>query len=134
MDAQDPRLTLRLSADRHQLDGAWWPRSRTLSDELPLLFAAWPADAGYISRVIYSASDWDDRPAAVEVPRRRGRLKTAILPTSERHQAVLAMIDGQHRTLVVIPPNAPEEVARRYLRAFAPYDGRSLPRTSVAGP
>jgi len=120
MDTQEHvRLAVKLSADRRQLDGAWWPRSRALSVELPLLFGGWPADAGHMSRVIYAPGDWDDRPAAVTVPRRHGRLRTGMLPANETHQLVLIMLDGRRRSLVVIPPGTSEETAAKYLRAFA---------------
>ena len=128
MDTLDKaRLAVTVSADRHTLDGAWWPYSRVLSDELVRLFAAWPVEAGYISRVVVSPSDWDDRPVTVEVPRRRGMVKIALLPTDTAHQLVLIMLDGQRRSLAVIPPGATEQIASKYLGAF---DGRrTLGRT-----
>jgi hypothetical protein len=112
------RLALTVSADRHTLDGAWWPYSRGLSDELIRLFAAWPAEAGYISRVVVSPRDWDDGPVTVEVPHRRGLVKIALLPADTAHQVVLIMIDGQRRSLAVIPPGAPEQTAAKILGAF----------------
>ena len=51
------RLALKVSAGRQGLDGAWWPRSRSLSEELVHLFAAWSADAGYVSRVYVAPRD-----------------------------------------------------------------------------
>lgn len=119
MDTLDKaRLALTVSADRHTLDGAWWPYSRVLSDELIRLFAAWPVEAGYISRVVVSPPDWDDRPVSVEVPHRRGLVKIALLPSDTAHQLVLIMLDGQRRSLVVIPPGATEETAAKFLGAF----------------
>ena len=58
--------------DRSCFDGAWWPRSRTLGDELPRLFAAWPVGAGDISRVYVSAQDWDEVEFLHELVRRTG--------------------------------------------------------------
>lgn len=117
------RLALALSADRHTFDGAWWSRSRALSRELVELFAAWPPDAGYISRVIFCTRDWDDAPGAVLIPNRRGRVKTGLLPIDDTHQLVLMMLDGQRRTLAVIPQGAAEETATRYLQAFGLHGG-----------
>lgn len=132
MGAHDnARLALKLSADRHQLDGAWWPRSRVLADELPSLLAAWPTDSGYISRVIYTQPDWDDRPTAVPIPNRRGLLKAASFPPDDSHQVVLIMLDGQRRSLVVIQPDASDETAVWYLRHFDPRAGR-VPWAAVA--
>jgi hypothetical protein len=119
------RLALRPSTDRHELDGAWWPRTRSLQQELVDLFEAWPAEAGYISRVLFARRDWDDCPSLVDIPRRRGRVKAGALPADVAHHLVLVMLDGQRRSLVVVPPRAPEETAVRYLRAFDPYPGRA---------
>jgi hypothetical protein len=119
MDTLDKaRLAVTVSADRHILDGAWWPYTRVLGEELIRLFAAWPAAAGYISRVVVSPRDWDDRPTTVDVPHRRGMVKIALLPSETAHQVVLIMLDGQRRSLVVIPPGATEQTAARYLGAF----------------
>ena len=119
MDTLDKaRLAVTVSADRHTLDGAWWPYTRVLGDELVHLFAAWPAEAGYISRVVVSPRDWDDRPATVDVPNRRGVVKIALLPSDTAHQAVLIMLDGQRRSLVVVPSAATEQTAARFLGAF----------------
>ena len=121
MDTVDKaRLAVTVSADRHTLDGAWWPYTRVLGEELVRLFAAWPAGAGYISRVVVCPRDWDDRPATVDVPDRRGRVKIALLPTDTAHQVVLIMLDGQRRSLVVIPPAATDQTAAKYLGAFGP--------------
>jgi hypothetical protein len=126
MDALDmARLTLRVSADRHTLDGAWWPRTRALGPELVTLFAVWPAEAGYISRVIVSPGDWDETPSRVRIPLRRGLVKTDLLPRATTQHVVLIMLDGQRRSLVVIPPDASRETAAKFLGAFG---GR------VAGP
>jgi hypothetical protein len=126
------RLAFAPSADRRTFDGAWWPRSRALSLELVQLFAAWPAEGGYISRVIFCPRDWDDVPGTVPIPNRRGRVKTGLLPIDDTHRLVLMMLDGQRRTLAVIPPSAAEETAMRYLRAFGLHGG-STPQMPVAG-
>ena len=112
------RLALKPSADRRTLDGAWWPRTRSLGDELIPLFAAWPAEAGYISRVIVSPSDWDTTPSRVRIPLRRGLVKTDLLPQDTTHHVVLIMLDGQRRSLVVIPPDASRKTAATFLGAF----------------
>ena len=119
MDTHDrARLALAPSSDRHTFDGAWWSRSRALSHELVGLFAAWPPEAGYISRVIFCTRDSDDRPDTVPIPNRRGRVKTGLLPTDDAHRAVPMMVDGQRRILAVVPDSAAEATATRYLRAF----------------
>ncbi len=119
MDTLDmARLTLRVSEDRRSLDGAWWPRSRELSAELVTLFAVWPVEEGYISRVIVAPGDWDSVPEKVSIPLRRGSVKIQRLPQDTTHHVVLTMLDGQRRSLVVIPPGAARETAAKYLGAF----------------
>lgn len=112
------RLTLRPSADRRTLDGAWWPRSRDLAEELVALFAVWPSEAGYISRVVVAPRDWDSTPAKVRIPLRRGQVKTELLPSDTTHHAVLIMLEGPSQSLVVIPPETSQETAAKFLDAF----------------
>ena len=123
------RLVLNGSEGRPGLDGAWWPHSRTLDEELVHLFAAWPVAAGYISRVYVSPRDWDDIPVVVAIPNRRGRVKIGLLPADSTHQLVLITIDGQRRSLVVIPASASHQTAARFLGSFG---GRLAP--AVAAP
>lgn len=94
-------------------DGAWWPQSRDLSDQLQHLFAAWPDDAGRIARVLYSPPDWDDHPRSVEIPGRR--VKTGYFPGDDTHQLTLSMLDRERRVITVIPSDASAERAREVL-------------------
>ena len=112
------RLTLRRSEDRRTLDGAWWPRSRDLAEELPALFAVWPSKAGYITRAVVAARDWDSTPSKVSIPLRRGQVKTDLLPADTTHHAVLIMLEGASYSLVVIPPTTSPETAAQYLDSF----------------
>jgi hypothetical protein len=60
------RFALRPGFNRHLPDGAWWPESQQLSEQLGQLFASWPPDRGRIVRVLSSPPDRDDRPRSVE--------------------------------------------------------------------
>jgi len=44
------------------VQGAWWPRSTWLTDELPSLLAALSLRFGTIDRVVYHESDWSPAP------------------------------------------------------------------------
>ena len=125
------RLALKASAGPRGLDGAWWPHSRTLSEELVHLFATWPVEAGYMSRVYVSPRDWDDTPVSVAIPHRRGRVKIGLLPEDTTHMLVLIMIDGQRRSLAVIPPSAPYRTAAKFLSTFG---GRLAVASVGSGP
>ena len=45
-------FALRPVFDRRLPDGAWWPESRRLSDQLGRLFSSWPPEEGRIARVL----------------------------------------------------------------------------------
>jgi hypothetical protein len=107
------RLALRPVRDQALPDGAWWPASRSLGDELRGLFALWPDDAGRIVRVLYSPPDWDDQPRSVAVSGRR--VKTGSFPHDDTHELTLALMDGQRRTISVIPPETSTEDATEQL-------------------
>lgn len=111
------RFALRAPAQDRSPDGAWWPSERNLTSQLQELFAQWPAAAGRISRVLYSPPDWDDRPHVVAV---HGRLvKTGSFPRDDTHLLTLTLLDGQRRTLTVIPPDTAPDLAATMLREAA---------------
>lgn len=111
------RLTLRATPARLHTDGAWWPRSRTLGDELAGLVDSWPATSGRIVRVLYSPPDWDDRPRSAAVTGRR--IKTGSFPKDDTHRLVLTVLGGQRFTLDVIPSDTPATDAADRLDAAA---------------
>ena len=113
------RLAVRLSEARQTYDAAWWPRSRSLAHELVELHHEWPTEAGHISRVFVSGPDWDDLPPKVAIPGRRGAVRIGSLPTGTHGQLVLIMLDGQRRSVVVLPPGSTDLAAARLMRAFA---------------
>src|SRR6476620_10557120 len=49
------------------LDGAWWPRSRDVTAELPALIEVLTAHLGPIMRVGMDTAAWDDVPTRVVV-------------------------------------------------------------------
>lgn len=102
------------SASTRPTDGAWWPRDRSLTGQLEDLFEHWPPTAGRIGRVLYSPPDWDDHPRVVAV---HGRLvKTGSFPRDDTHLIVLTLLDGQRRTLAIIPPDTAPATAAALLR------------------
>jgi hypothetical protein len=117
-DPHPARLALRPQLDRKRPSGAWWPESRTLSDQLGTLFASWPPEAGRIVRVLYSPPDWDDRPRSVRVGGGR-RVKTGSFPHDDTQQVTLSMMDGARWAIRVIAPDTPPEAAVGVLSSFA---------------
>jgi hypothetical protein len=108
------RLALLTARTGASVDGAWWPQSRQLHDQIGRLFELWPDARGRIVRVLYSPPDWDDHPRSVPVP--GGRVKTGSFPRDDTRTLVLSMLDGSRRTLAVVPPDTEPDDAARILR------------------
>jgi hypothetical protein len=116
-------FALRPAADHTIPRGAWWPENRSLADQLPGLFALWPAEAGRIVRVLYSPPDWDDHPRSVHLGDGR-RVKTGSFPRDDTHQLTLSMMDGARYAITVLAPDTPPDTAAGLLSAYA-VDGTS---------
>jgi hypothetical protein len=99
------------------LDGAWWPRSTSLADELPDLAASLSDRLGRIVMVGYRRNGWHETPALVEIDGQTVELLgfTSDEPTS----VILFGEDGHHLTLHVIRPDTGEEAARQALQQAA---------------
>ena len=124
------RFAVRATFDKNLPYAAWWPRNRTLADQLDDLFSAWPPQAGRIVRVLYSPPDWDDRPRSVAIAGRR--VKTGSFPRDDTHQLQLTLGHGVRRAITVIPPETTARAAHDILTAVAA-DGRvDAPRTEQA--
>ena len=118
------------SASEH-IDGAWWPRSRQLVDELPDLVASVSDRLGQVVMVGYRCNGWDETPPLVEIAGRTIELLgfTSDEPTS----VILIGEDGRHITLHVIRPYTSEEVALQALEeARVPADVAPAGRSTVA--
>ncbi|MCX6408020.1 MAG: DUF5994 family protein [Propionibacteriales bacterium] len=115
-------------------DGAWWPRSRSLAEELPGFFDAWPPERGRIQRILYSSPDWDDHPHSVTVPGRR--VKTGTFPREDTHVLTVCMADRSDHIVAVIASSASADVARQMMATFdddVDGDDAALPRWSGEG-
>jgi hypothetical protein len=124
------RFAVRATFDKNQPYGAWWPRNRTLADQLDDLFAAWPPEAGRIVRVLYSPPDWHDRPRSVAVAGRR--MKTGSFPRDDTHQLQLTLRDGVRRAITVIPPETAARAAHDILTAVGAEGRVDTSRTEQA--
>lgn len=112
-----PRLQLKSIMGQALLDGAWWPRSRDLGQELPSLADHWPDEHGRIARALYCTPDWDIAP-------RRILSRGSIIPVSafageNTHKIVLTLAANRRRVeLLVIPPDTdPANAERAFLLA-----------------
>ena len=118
------------SASEH-IDGAWWPRSQHLVDELTDLVASVSDRLGQVVMVGYRRNSWDETPPLAEIAGHTIELLgfTSDDPTS----VILIGEDGNHLSLHVIRPDTSEELARQALEeARVPGDVEPASRSAVA--
>lgn len=90
------------------VDGGWWPRSRSLADELPALVEALTPRLGPVEWVSYHLGEWDSPPDAVLINGVAVRLGGYRLQGA----ASLDVIARDHRvTLLVVDPELDQRVA-----------------------
>ncbi|MFJ8673563.1 DUF5994 family protein [Streptomyces sp. NPDC093589] len=100
------------------LDGAWWPRSRDLTAELPTLTAVLDALWGRITHVTVNPTFWPVIPRKVPVDGhvvRVGWFKTEQDP----HKLLLLSYTVGRWDLLVIPPETSPAVAARLMTEAA---------------
>ncbi|WP_405734122.1 DUF5994 family protein [Streptomyces sp. NBC_00028] len=91
------------------LDGAWWPRSRDVTAELPALITALTEYLGPITRVGLDADAWERLPTRMTVDGRVVHIDSS--PVGD--DTVLVTRGEQDLfSLLVIPPHATPEAAR----------------------
>jgi Family of unknown function (DUF5994) len=105
-----PRLMLKpaigpMVASTCHIDGAWWPRSRNLAGELPMLAKALAAWLGRVERVSYNLTVWRDTVRQIRVDSAPVRLDGNRM----QHPDTVDVLGHTHRiTLLVVPPEATE--------------------------
>lgn len=116
--ATEPRLRLKPAgpATGH-VDGAWWPRTRDLTAELPALLTAVGARRGPADRVTYGLGEWPAPGRRIAVDGRVVRLEGF----RSQFAATLTVVgwDRRRLTLLVVPPETGPDVAERVLGTAA---------------
>ena len=95
------------------LDGAWWPRSRSLADELPALVVELHKRGSRVRRVLFNPGTWDSfdqRKLAAD-----GRvIRVGWFRTMDPHVLTLTSAAGADRLdLLIVPPTSAPDVAER---------------------
>jgi Family of unknown function (DUF5994) len=98
------------------VDGAWWPRSRDLADQLPALLVELWDRVGGVERVSYNLTTWPRAPRRMRVGGRLVRLG------GYRMQDPLSLdlvsgVGGRITTLLVVPVETGDEEAEAALAA-----------------
>lgn len=112
-----PRLALEPTLARDGVfDGAWWPRSSRLSDELPDLITALTRHVGRIVRIGVDTASWGQVPRSLSV----GGLVVRIGRYSGS-TATISLTCGfqDHYLLLVVPPCTDPLTARTAMAAAA---------------
>ncbi|MEU4675071.1 DUF5994 family protein [Amycolatopsis sp. NPDC023774] len=88
------------------LDGSWWPRSRDLLAELPPLVEVLAMRLGYITRVTYVTTEWDNAPRRMEIAGHVVHLHGTR--AGPGHLVTVTGPEPHRISLLTIPPGAPE--------------------------
>ncbi|MFE9248556.1 DUF5994 family protein [Streptomyces sp. NPDC007088] len=124
-----PRLSLKdPDAPRGLLDGAWWPRSRDLTREIPQLVEALDSRWGRITRIAVNSRTWPAVPRRIAVP---GHIVKVGWFTAELdpNKLLLLSYDVGRWDLLVVPPGTEPAVAARLMAAASDASGPALTAT-----
>ncbi|MGG8409054.1 DUF5994 family protein [Streptomyces sp. 12297] len=100
-----------------QLDGAWWPYSRDLEAELPVLVAALVEPWGRITRVTVNPSRWPVVPHTVPVAGQT--LHVGWFTEQDPDKLILLSYTVGRWDLLVVPPDTGRASAARLMAAAA---------------
>lgn len=98
------------------LDGAWWPRSRDLSRELPALIDVLDVCWGRITRVTVNPTHWSVIPRKVAVAGHKVHVGW-FADEQDPHKLILLSYTAGRWDLLVIPPETSAAAAARLMIA-----------------
>jgi hypothetical protein len=127
-----PRLRMKPAGPlTGQVDGAWWPRSRDLSAELPALLTELDDRWTRVSRATYNLDIWPPIERRLTIAGRMVRLGGF----HSQHPDTVTLIgtSGQRLTLLVIPPETPQSAAQHALTT-ASHRGNDDPIDTLLAP
>ncbi|MFJ5709992.1 DUF5994 family protein [Streptomyces sp. NPDC093105] len=91
------------------LDGAWWPRTRDVEQEVPALVSVLAEHLGPITRVGLDATAWDTIPTRLVIDDRVVHLDS--FPVGD-DTVLITRGDKDHFALMVVPPDMEPDAAR----------------------
>jgi hypothetical protein len=125
-DSAPLRLSLTPVSVRSRLDGAWWPRSRDLSRELPALIAELDHRWGRITHATVNRRLWPDVPDGVQVGPHETRLGWFDAEQDPDEISLFSYEIGRW-DLLVVPPEATEDDAARLMASASRSGNRDTP-------
>ncbi|TQC43431.1 hypothetical protein EEB14_43115 [Rhodococcus sp. WS4] len=95
-------MRLKPAQSRGFVQGAWWPRSTHLTDELPALLTALSRRLGHIDRIIYDENSWAPAPSRID----HAGTTVDLRHSSDQPNNTLAITGEKFGRLVllVVPP------------------------------
>jgi Family of unknown function (DUF5994) len=119
-----PRLRLKPKAPTSgHVDGAWWPHSDDLAEELPDLLAVLSVRLGPVGRVMYNLAEWAKMPPRLTTGGRAVRLDGYRLQPTNTLQ--VQGIGRESVFLLVVPPDTDPDVAHEAMMTAATPDNAS---------
>ena len=118
-------------AERTRLDGAWWPRTRSLSDELPGLVEEFRGRGIRVRRVAYNPDAWDPAPRRLAADGRTIRLGW-FRSIDPQLLNLTGDTNPSRLDLLVVPPDTSAAVARQAFAATTDRDNRRTPTAVLA--
>jgi len=120
------RLRLKPDGDwSGYVDGAWWPHSRDLVQELPMVLDAAASRLGTVKRVIYRIQEWDAAPRQLRYGDRMVSLDGYRYQRAD--SVYISDLDRRQLVLLVIPPMTDPHVAHDVMTRAATPGGTSAP-------
>lgn len=113
------------------VDGAWWPRSRDLAVELPILLAGLAVRLGQIRRVSYNLAEWNAVGRRLDAGGGMVRLGGFHFQGSDTVDVIDA--DQRRITLLVVPPATAPASAHAVSMAAASRDNTERASELLAG-
>jgi hypothetical protein len=128
-----PRLRLKPKAPTSgYVDGAWWPHTEDLPNELPGLLSALSVRLGVIARVMYNLSEW--APAPRRLPAGDGSVvRLEGLGSQPPHTLEVLGASGDRIVLLVVPASTKPDLAHSIVMAAAAVDDATGVESLLAG-
>ena len=119
-----PRLRLKRRAQpTGYVDGAWWPHSGDLVDELPDLLTVLSVRLGGVARVVYNLGEWATAPRKISLDGRVIRLDGYRRQPPNTIEVLNG--SGGRTILLVVPPGTEPDHAHTVAMAAAATDNAS---------
>jgi hypothetical protein len=130
--SDEPRIEMKPAGSATgYVDGGWWPRSTGPAGEFPGLIGALHGHVGQVSRVAYNLDFWAPVHRKLTVDGRVVRCEG--FHTMNAHTITAIGVDSQRVTVLIVPPDTPEDVAQAALRTAAGQDNTATVEDILAG-